>query len=189
MARKSAPCTHRDADIYHSWLEALSTGGRMRVSTVEKYGLEVKRFLNAQRRALEGMTEESIADFQQHLSLGEQRRLHSALRHFFQYALENQRVKYNPAYSVRPGRTEGAKQLTLMEMMIGDGFTESQARGVRWVTIIPALAQDKKVKVVTVRRKALKLREPLCKRLEQLFRRRIAEEASLHRLLRSAVAS
>ena len=56
-----------------------------------------------------------------------------------------------------------------MEMMIRNGFTESQACGVRSVTITPALAQDKKVKAATVRQESLKLRGSSCERSEHYF--------------------
>ncbi len=190
MARPRIAVRHRDAVVYDSWLSSNALKQQINQRTLQQYRSEVVRFLNAhQSIPLAQVDEETIIDYRRTLKSSVKRRMTSALGLFFQHALDSRCVAYNPIYRTKRTSDNEAVQQSLMKLMVGGGFTQSQARTVPWVTLLPAFAQRGRVKTLKVRGATVRIRPKLRKNLEQLFRRRVAEESSLRSLLCSPIAS
>ena len=78
---------------------------------------------------------------------------------------------------------------TLLDPMLRNGIPLTQARELRWVQIVPVLAQATRVRTVALGRKLIKLRPKVYKRLEREFRERVTRRGDLQSLLRSHIAS
>lgn len=179
---------HPDATLYRQWVKDLRE--RVSLRTADQYASDVARFLRDHPRLpIRRMGQSVIRRYRRSLTPGASARMMSAVGRFFQYALEQRAVDYDPVFDTKYHRSGSSDlQPDLLELMIEGGMTEQQARSLRWGAVLEALTQPIRQRRLGFRGSTIRMPQHSWYQLERAFRMRVRTHRNLAALLRTRVA-